>query len=147
METSILDKRASELLEIFEWIDDEMERYEVLIDFGAHSLKNQIQEADKHELNEVKGCQSKVWLTHTFMDGKIAFYGDSNTVITKGIVAILIFLWSDLQPKQILEASTEIIDKIGLRKHLTQQRNNGLNAMIKQMKLYALAFKTKEVNN
>lgn len=137
METSILDKRASELLEIFEWIDDEMERYEVLIDFGAHSLKNQIQEADKHELNEVKGCQSKVWLTHTFMDGKIAFYGDSNTVITKGIVAILIFLWSDLQPKQILDASTEIIDKIGLRKHLTQQRNNGLNAMIERMRMVA----------
>lgn len=140
MDNNILDKRASELLEIFEWIDDEMERYEVLIDFGAHSLKNKIQESDKTEQNEVKGCQSKVWLNHTYENGNIKFYGDSNTVITKGIVAILIFLWSDLQPKQILDASTEIIDKIGLRKHLTQQRNNGLNAMIERMRLVAKQY-------
>jgi cysteine desulfuration protein SufE len=94
-------------------------------------------ESERIESNEVKGCQSKVWLTYKFENGKLYFQADSNTAITKGIVALLVFLLSDLSPKEISEASLDILDKIELRKHLTSQRNNGLTAMVQKMKTLA----------
>lgn len=127
-----LAEREAELIEIFEWIEDETDRYVQIMDYGKKMPE--FPESDKTESNEVKGCQSKVWLTYKFENGKLHFSADSNTAITKGIVAILVYLWSDLSPKEISEASLDILDKIELRKHLTSQRNNGLTAMIQKMK-------------
>lgn len=130
-----LAEREAELTEIFEWIEDETDRYVQIMDYGKKIPE--FPESERIESNEVKGCQSKVWLTYKFENGKLHFQADSNTAITKGIVALLVFLWSDLSPKEISEASLDILDKIELRKHLTSQRNNGLTAMIQKMKMVA----------
>lgn len=135
-----LKEKENDLIALFEWIEDDMDRYQTLIDYGEQSLKNLLKEEDKTPENEVKGCQSKVWLTHQFSEGIITFYAESNTVITKGIVAILVNLWSGLSPSEVHNANTEILDTIGLRSHLTSQRNNGLNAMIAKMKTIAQAY-------
>lgn len=127
-----LAEREAELIEIFEWIEDETDRYVQIMDYGKKL--SDFPESNKTESNEVKGCQSKVWLTYKHENGKLYFQADSNTAITKGIVAILVYLWSDLSPKEISEASLDILDKIELRKHLTSQRNNGLIAMVQKMK-------------
>lgn len=127
-----LAEREAELIEIFEWIEDDTDRYIQIMDYGKKMPE--FPESEKMESNEVKGCQSKVWLTYRYDNGKLYFQADSNTAITKGIVAILVFLWSDLSPKEISEASLDILEKIELRKHLTSQRNNGLTAMIQKMK-------------
>ncbi|MCE2962401.1 MAG: SufE family protein [Chitinophagales bacterium] len=127
-----LEEREAELIEIFEWIEDETDRYVQIMDYGKRLPE--FPEESRIEQNEVKGCQSKVWLTYKFDNGKLNLKADSNTAITKGIVAILVFLWSDLNPKEIAEASLDILDKIELRKHLTSQRNNGLTAMIQKVK-------------
>ncbi|MBL7789308.1 MAG: SufE family protein [Chitinophagales bacterium] len=127
-----LAEREAELIEIFEWIEDDTDRYIQIMDYGKKMPE--FPESEKTESNEVKGCQSKVWLTYRYDNGKLYFQADSNTAITKGIVAILVFLWSDLSPKEISEASLDILEKIELRKHLTSQRNNGLTAMIQKMK-------------
>lgn len=127
-----LAEREAELIEIFEWIEDDTDRYVQIMDYGKKMPE--FPESEKTESNEVKGCQSKVWLTYRYDNGKLYFQADSNTAITKGIVAILVFLWSDLSPKEISEASLDILEKIELRKHLTSQRNNGLTAMIQKMK-------------
>lgn len=127
-----LAEREAELIEIFEWIEDDTDRYIQIMDYGKKMPE--FPESEKTESNEVKGCQSKVWLTYRYDNGKLYFQADSNTAITKGIVAILVFLWSDLSPKEISEASLDILEKIELRKHLTSQRNNGLTAMIQKIK-------------
>jgi cysteine desulfuration protein SufE len=131
----ILAEREAELIEIFEWIEDETDRYVQIMDYGKKMPE--FPESERIESNEVKGCQSKVWLTYKFENGKLYFQADSNTAITKGIVALLVFLLSDLSPKEISEASLDILDKIELRKHLTSQRNNGLTAMVQKMKTLA----------
>jgi cysteine desulfuration protein SufE len=130
-----LAEREAELIEIFEWIEDETDRYVQIMDYGKKMPE--FPESERIESNEVKGCQSKVWLTYKFENGKLYFQADSNTAITKGIVALLVFLLSDLSPKEISEASLDILDKIELRKHLTSQRNNGLTAMVQKMKTLA----------
>lgn len=130
-----IEERELELIELFEWIEDDTDRYELIIDKGK--TLPLFLEQDKIEENEVKGCQSKVWLTHSFDNGLLRFYADSNTVITKGIIAILIFLWNDLSPLEIINSDLEILNKIGLRKHLTSQRNNGLTSMILKIKKIA----------
>jgi len=127
-----LVEREAELIEIFEWIEDDTDRYVQIMDYGKNLP--QFPESNKTESNEVKGCQSKVWLTYKYENGKLYFQADSNTAITKGIVALLVYLWSDLSPKEVSEASLDILDKIELRKHLTSQRNNGLIAMVQKMK-------------
>ena len=127
--------REEELVEIFDWIEDETDRYVQIMDYGKKLPA--FPEQERIEENEVKGCQSKVWLTYKFENGKLHFQADSNTAITKGIVALLVFLLSDLSPKEISEASLDILDKIELRKHLTSQRNNGLTAMVQKMKTLA----------
>lgn len=134
----VLKKREAELIEIFEWIDDDTDRYDQIIDLGKQLPP--FRESMRIDENEVKGCQSKVWLSYEFIDGKLIFNADSNTVITKGIIAILLYLWNDMTPQEIIDSDTEIIEKIGLRQHLTSQRNNGLTAMILKIKAIAAHF-------
>jgi cysteine desulfuration protein SufE len=134
----LLKEREAELIEIFEWIEDDTDRYDQIIDLGKKLPP--YRESMRTDENEVKGCQSKVWLSYDFIDGKLIFNADSNTVITKGIIAILLYLWNDLTPQEIIDSDTEIIDKIGLRQHLTSQRNNGLTAMILKIKAIAAHF-------
>jgi len=136
---SNLAERENEIIEIFEWIDDDTDRYVQIMDLGKKLAP--FPETDKIESHEVKGCQSKVWLTHRIENGKIYFEADSNTAITKGIVAILVYLWSDLSPVEVENADLEVLDKIKLRKYLTSQRSNGLTAMILKIKNLASLYK------
>lgn len=100
-------------------------------------------EADKTEDNVVKGCQSKVWLSGQIEDGKVHFIADSNTAITKGLVSLLVRIFNEQTPDAILKANLTFMNRIGMERFIGTQRSNGFGAMIKQMKLYALAFKTK----
>lgn len=133
-----------EIISEFSLFDDPMDRYEYIIEIGKKMPD--LAEHFKTEENVVKGCQSTVWLHSYVKDGNIFFEADSNTVITKGIIGLLVRVLSGHNADEIINAELNFIDAIGLRSHLSSQRSNGLNAMIKQMKLYALAFKTKEVN-
>ena len=129
-----------EIVEEFSLFDDWMQRYEYMIELGK-SLPL-IDPEYKTEENIIKGCQSKVWI-HADLEGdKLVFTADSDAIITKGIIAILIRVFSNQRPKAILEANTEFIDKIGLKEHLSPTRANGLASMIKQIKMYAVAFQT-----
>ena len=103
-----------------------------------------MEEKYKTESNLIEGCQSRVWLQADYVDGKILFKGESDAVIVKGIVSLLISILSDHTPQEILDADLYFIEKIGLKEHLSPTRSNGLVAMIKQMRMYALAFRTKE---
>lgn len=127
-----------ELVEEFSMFDDWMQKYEYMIELGK-SLPA-IQEDKKIDQRLIKGCQSNVWLDATYKDSKVVFTADSDAIITKGIIAILLRVFSNQTPKDILEADTAFLDQIGLKEHLSPTRANGLVAMIKQIKLYALAF-------
>jgi cysteine desulfuration protein SufE len=118
-----------------------MERYEYLIDLGK-SLPL-IDSNFKTDDNIIKGCQSKVWIHSEFAQDKVVFTADSDAILTKGIVALLLRVYSDQEPDAILGADTEFIDEIGLKEHLSPTRANGLVSMIKQIKLYALAYRAK----
>lgn len=131
----------SQVIDEFSLFDDWMDKYNYIIDLGK-SLPL-IDEQYKTDQYIITGCQSKVWLHAAFTDGKIIFTADSDAIITKGIVNILIRVLSNHSPDEILAAEMEFIDAIGLREHLSPTRSNGLTSMIKQMKLYALAFKAK----
>lgn len=136
---SELERRESDIIELFEWIEDDTDRYVQIMDLGKELADFPVE--DQIEENEVKGCQSKVWLTYQFIENKILYQADSNTSITKGIAAILVKLWSGLTPEEITNANLDILEKIELRKHLTSQRSNGLTAMIQKMKAIALLVK------
>lgn len=129
-----------EIIAEFGMFEDWMERYEYMIDLGK-SLPL-IDEQFKTEDYIIKGCQSKVWVHATLEENKINFKADSDAIITKGIIAILIRAFSGQTPQAILEADTAFIDKIGLKEHLSPTRANGLVSMIKQIKLYAVAYQT-----
>ena len=129
-----------EIIEDFDLFDDWMQRYEFIIENGK-SLP-QIKEINKSEDNLIKGCQSKVWLHAEKVDDKVIFTADSDAIITKGIIAILIRAYSNQTPKNIIEANADFIDEIGLKEHLSPTRANGLVSMIKQLKLYAIAYQT-----
>jgi cysteine desulfuration protein SufE len=134
-------EKEEEIIDEFTLFDDWMDKYNYIIDLGK-SLP-MIDEKYKTESNLIKGCQSRVWLSAEF-DGKIlTFTGDSDAVITKGIANLLVRTLSGHTPDEILEADMDFVDKIGLKEHLSPTRSNGLVSMIKQMKLYALAYKTK----
>ena len=133
-----------ELIDEFSIFEDWMQRYEYMIDLGK-SLPL-IDENLKNDDKLIKGCQSKVWLNSELKDDKIIFTADSDAIITKGIIAILVRVFSDQKPQAILDANTDFIDEIGLKEHLSPTRANGLVSMIKQMKMYALAYQTK-INN
>lgn len=132
----------NEIVDEFSMFDDWMERYEYIIELGK-SLPL-IDEQYKTEDNIIKGCQSKVWVHGEENDNKIVFTADSDAILTKGIIAILIRAFSNQKAAAILEANTEFIDKIGLKEHLSPTRANGLVSMIKQIKMYALAFDAKK---
>lgn len=130
-----------EIVDEFSLFDDWMQRYEYIIDLGKNLPL--IKEEYKTEENIIKGCQSKVWLQGEQSDGKIIFTADSDAILTKGIIAILIRTFSNQKPEDILNANTDFIDQIGLKEHLSPTRANGLVSMIKQIKMYALAFQAK----
>lgn len=135
-----INEIQSELVDEFSMFDDWMDRYEYMIDLGK-SLP-MIDSQYKKEENLIKGCQSKVWLHAELQDGKIVYTADSDAIITKGIVSILIRTFTNQSPSEILKAKTDFIDEIGLKEHLSPTRANGLVSMIKQIKMYAIAFQT-----
>ena len=130
-----------EIIDEFSMFEDWMERYEYIIDLGK-SLPI-INEQFKLDDNLIVGCQSKVWLHSEINDDKLQFTADSDAILTKGIVAILLRVFNNQKPKDILDADLYFIDEIGLKEHLSPTRANGLVSMIKQIKLYALAFHSK----
>lgn len=133
-----------EIIDEFSMFDDWDERFQYVIDLGK-SLPL-IDEKYKTEDNIIKGCQSKVWLHADEEEGKLIFTADSDAIITKGIIAVLIRTFSNQKPAAILEADTTFIDQIGLKEQLSPTRANGLVSMIKQIKLYALGFEAKNKN-
>ena len=137
---SITELQA-DIVEEFSLFDDWMQRYEYIIDLGK-SLPL-IDEQYKTEENIIKGCQSKVWVHGELLEDKIVFTADSDAILTKGIIAILIRVFSNQKATDILDANTDFIDAIGLKEHLSPTRANGLVSMIKQIKMYALAFNAK----
>ncbi len=137
---SSIQEIQNEIVEEFAMFDDWMERYEYMIELG----KTLPLIDDKYKTDEyiIKGCQSKVWVHADMEEGKVEFTADSDAIITKGIIAILIRTFSGQPPMEILDADTAFIDKIGLKEHLSPTRANGLVSMIKQIKLYAIAYQT-----
>ena len=138
----LINDIQDEIIEEFSSFDDWMDRYSLLIDYG-NGLE-EFPEADKTEQNLIDGCQSKVWFTAEMQDGKVVYHGDSDAILVKGIVALLILVMSEHTPKEIVEADLYFIDEINLREHLSPTRSNGLNAMLKQMKLFALTYNAKQ---
>lgn len=130
------------VIEEFSAFDDWMDKYALLIDLG-NSLPP-LEEKYKTESNLIEGCQSRVWLQADYEDGKIIFKGESDAVIVKGIVSLLINVLSGHTPQEILDTDLYFIEQIGLKEHLSPTRSNGLVAMVKQMRMYALAYRTKE---
>ena len=131
-----------EIIEEFSLFDDWMDKYNYIIEVGKN-LDN-LDEKYKQEKYLIKGCQSQVWVYPENKDGRLYFKADSDALITKGIVGLLIRVLSGQKPQDIVDADLSLIDEIGLKEHLSQTRSNGLLNMIKQMKLYALAYKTKQ---
>ena len=140
-----INELQDNVIEEFSAFDDWMDKYALLIDLG-NSL-SPLDEKYKTESNLIEGCQSRVWLQADYKDGKIIFHGDSDAVIVKGIVSLLISVLSDHTPQEILDADLYFIERIGLKEHLSPTRSNGLVAMVKQMHLYAVAFRAKEKEN
>lgn len=132
----------NEIIDEFSAMDDWMDRYSLLIDFGNELPA--LPEEDKTEQNLIDGCQSKVWFTAHLEDGKIVYQGDSDAILVKGIVALLIKVLSGHTPKEILESDLYFVERINLKEHLSPTRSNGLVAMLKQMRYYALAFEAKQ---
>ena len=130
-----------EIVDEFSMFEDWMERYEYIIELGK-SLPI-IDPKFKTEDNIIKGCQSKVWLYGELNGDKVVFTADSDAILTKGIIALLLRVFSNFSPQEILDANTDFIDKIGLKEHLSATRANGLVSMIKQLKIYAFAFQSK----
>ena len=130
-----------EIIDEFSGFDDWLDRYQLLIDLGGE--QQPLPEEYKTDNNLIEGCQSRVWLQADYADGKITFRAESDALIVKGIVSLLIKVYSGRTPDEILDNEPYFVEAIGLKEHLSPTRSNGLVAMIKQMKLYALAFKTK----
>ena len=139
-----INEIQDEVIAEFSDFDDWMDRYQLLIDLGNE--QEPLDEAYKTEENLIEGCQSRVWLQCDEADGKLLFRADSDALIVKGIIALLIKVVSGHTPDEILEADLYFIDRIGLREHLSPTRSNGLLSMVKQMRMYALAYKAKEAN-
>ena len=135
-----INEIQDEIIAEFSDFDDWMDRYQLLIDMGSE--QEPLAEQYKTEQNLIDGCQSRVWLQADFIDGMVHFRAESDALIVKGIVALLVRVLSGHTPQEILDADLYFIDRIGLREHLSPTRSNGLGAMLKQMKMYALAFKT-----
>ncbi len=137
-----INEAQDEIVEEFKDLDDWMDKYQLLIDMGSDLQP--LDEKYKTENNLIDGCQSRVWLQADYNDGKLTFTADSDALIVKGIIALLIQVVSGHTPKEILDADLYFIDRIGLKEHLSPTRSNGLLAMVKQMRMYALAYEAKE---
>ncbi len=137
-----INELQDEIIEEFSDFTDWMDRYQLLIDLGNEQAP--LDERYKTESNLIDGCQSRVWLQADYEDGRINFTAESDALIVKGIIALLIRVLSGHTPGEILAADLYFIDRIGLKDHLSPTRSNGLLAMVKQMRMYALAFKAKE---
>ena len=137
-----INELQDNVIEEFSAFDDWMDKYALLIDLG-NSLPP-LEEKYKTESNLIEGCQSRVWLQADYEDGKIIFKVESDAVIVKGIVSLLINVLSGHTPQEILDTDLYFIEQIGLKEHLSPTRSNGLVAMVKQMRMYALAYRTKE---
>ena len=138
-----INEIEAKIVEEFSSFDDWMDRYNYLIELGKEI--NLIDEKHKVQNNLINGRQSRVWLHAELRDGKIYFTADSDAVITKGLASLMIRVLDGQTPDDIINADLDFLDKIGLKEHLSPTRSNGLTSMIKQMKLYALAYKTKSV--
>lgn len=136
-----IQQRIDDIINKFNQFDDWEDRYRELIKFGK--TLPEMSEDLKIEDNKVKGCQSQVWLYPTFNDGIIKFAGDSDAAIVKGIVGVLLYVYSESTPMEILSTKPTFIDDIGLRQHLSMSRANGLNSMLKKISIYAMAFQAK----
>lgn len=139
-----INEIQDEIIAEFSDFDDWMDRYQLLIDMGSE--QKPLNEQYKTEQNLIDGCQSRVWLQADLIDGMVHFRAESDALIVKGIVALLVRVLSDHTPQEILDADLYFIERIGLREHLSPTRSNGLGAMLKQMKMYALAYKVKGQN-
>ena len=137
-----INEIQDEIIEEFTELDDWMDRYQLLIDMGSEQPP--LPEQYKTEQNLIDGCQSRVWLQADLVDGKIHFQAESDALIVKGIVTLLLRVLNDQTPKDILDADLYFIEKIGLREHLSPTRSNGLLAMMKQIKIYALSCSQKK---
>lgn len=137
-----IEESQQEIIEEFSEMDDWMDRYQLLIDMGEEQVPLPAEE--KNESNLIDGCQSRVWIVCDEQDGRLHFRAESDALIVKGIIALLIRVINDHTPQEILDAKLHFIDDIGLREHLSPTRSNGLLAMIKQINFYALAYKAKE---
>lgn len=137
-----INEIQDEVIEEFSEVDDWMDKYQMLIDLGSE--QESIDEKYKTDSNLIDGCQSRVWLQADMKDGKIHFQAESDALIVKGIIALLIKVLNDRTPDEILDADLYFIEKIGLKEHLSPTRSNGLVAMVKKMRMYALVFKAKE---
>lgn len=136
-----INKAQDEIIEEFSAFDDWMDKYSLIIDMGKNLAP--LDPALKTPQNRIEGCQSNVWLDAQYNNGIITFTADSDAILVKGIVSLLVNLLSGRTPDEILNADLYFIQKIGLNEHLSPTRSNGLLAMVKQMKMYALAFKAK----
>ena len=138
-----INEIQDEIIDEFSGFDDWMDKYQLLIDLGNEQAP--LDEKYKTESNLIDGCQSRVWLQCDYEDGKLRFSAESDALIVKGIIALLIRVLTDHTPQEIIDAGLYFIDRIGLKDHLSPTRSNGLLAMMKQMKMYALAFKAKGI--
>ena len=136
-----INELQDEVIEEFSELDDWMDRYQLLIDLGNDQAP--LDEQYKTEQNLIEGCQSRVWLQADYADGLVHFQAESDALIVKGIISLLIQMVSGHTPDEILESDLYFIERIGLKEHLSPTRSNGLLAMVKQMRMYALAFKAK----
>ena len=134
----------NDIIEEFDMFEEWMEKYEHIIELGK--TLPLIDAQYKTEEHIIKGCQSQVWLHAKFHNGNVIYTADSDAIMTKGIIALLVRTFSNQQPNNIVNANTDFIDQIGLKEQLSPTRANGLLSMVKQMKLYALAFKSKNTN-
>jgi len=144
MESKPINEIENEIVDEFSFFSDWQDKYEYIIELGK-KLKD-FPEDERTDENKVKGCQSSVWLVANRNNSSLIFKADSDSTIVKGLIALLIRVLSGQKPDDIVNAKLEFINKIGLTQHLAQTRSNGLAAMIKQMKMYALAHKLKEEN-
>lgn len=140
---STLEEREAAIISDFEAYGDWMERYQYLVDLGSELPP--LEESEKNERTLIKGCQSQVWLTCDVKDDRVYFRGESDAVIVRGVVALLISVLSGATVDEVAKTDFAFIDKIGLREHLSPNRSNGLMAMMHQMKVYALAVKAKDM--
>lgn len=142
-EEMTINEQQDEIVSEFSDFDDWMDRYQLLIDMGSE--QKALEERYKTEENLIDGCQSRVWLQCDAKDGKLFFTAESDALIVKGIITLLIRVLSGHTPDEILNADLYFIEKIGLKEHLSPTRSNGLLAMVKQMRMYALAYKAKGI--